>query len=526
MSIFSVCDVNHASKFQKKAAALSAALIVSLAVGSGMWGGRFPVSVAAAGAVSSGTQPLLVRVQPKDATAKTGDTVTFAVTAEGGSGALSYQWYYKKAGASDWSLWKGHTTASTSAPANDSWDGMRVYCKVTDNAGKSVSSNAAAVTLRSELKLLSQPSDVSAKSGETVTFSVKASGSGLRYQWYYKKAGASDWSLWKGHTTASTSAPANDSWDGMRVYCKVTDNAGKSVSSNAAAVTLTWPKYASPVGSEDRFIERNVIIKSNGTTVYSNPGTSNKKMGTVSAGQKYRVTDMENDSKGTTWYAFTLNGKKVWVSRHSVTVSDKYTTIPDRHFGGDYVPMIYISPSRQVNNAYATGSTTEQIQMYRVGRELKAILDKEYVCSTYIPAVSVDLTLDGRSLDAYKRHTDIYLAIHSNADPAGTSYGATGFYFPACAQSKELAKNMVAEMARIAPKKSTVSQKLVNGMLAFDKTGYAEVRDPAYYGMVSLLAEVEFHDNRDSAQWIMNHPKEIARALANALEKTFALQKK
>ena len=31
-------------------------------------------------------------------------------------------------------------------------------------------------------------------------------GSGLKYQWYYKKSGASDWSVWNNHTTATTSA--------------------------------------------------------------------------------------------------------------------------------------------------------------------------------------------------------------------------------------------------------------------------------------------------------------------------------
>ena len=44
--------------------------------------------------------------------------------------------------------------------------------------------------------------------------------------------------------------------------------------------------------------------------------------------------------------------------------------------------------------------------------------------------------------------------------------------------------------------------------------------------MISLLAEVEYHDNADSARWIINNPNKIARALANALEKTLDMQKK
>ena len=63
-------------------------------------------------------------------------------------------------------------------------------------------------------------------------------------------------------------------------------------------------------------------------------------------------------------------------------------------------------------------------------------------------------------------------------------------------------------------------------MTAFDNIGYGEVRDPSYFGMISLLAEVEYHDNADSARWIINNPNKIARALANALEKTLDMQKK
>lgn len=81
-------------------------------------------------------------------------------------------------------------------------------------------------------------------------------------------------------------------------------------------------------------------------------------------------------------------------------------------------------------------------------------------------------------------------------------------------------------MKKISIKKPTVKNQLREGMSAFGGTGYGEVRDPTYYGMVGVLAEVEYHDNKDSAKWIINNTDKIARALANSLEKTFGLQKK
>ena len=53
------------------------------------------------------------------------------------------------------------------------------------------------------LAITSQPQDVTVSEGEKATFTVGATGTGLKYQWYYRKAGARSWSVWNGHTAAS-----------------------------------------------------------------------------------------------------------------------------------------------------------------------------------------------------------------------------------------------------------------------------------------------------------------------------------
>ena len=65
------------------------------------------------------------------------------------------------------------------------------------------------------LEIITQPQSVTANVGDDVKFSVKASGISLSYQWYYKKAGATDWNLWKNHTYSSVTAGANEGWNGM-----------------------------------------------------------------------------------------------------------------------------------------------------------------------------------------------------------------------------------------------------------------------------------------------------------------------
>ena len=174
--------------------------------------------------------------QPSDVTIKTGDNVTFKFVAEGVG--LTYQWYYKKAGATAWSKWGARTTASTTATSNATWDGMQVYCVVKDSSGNSLNSNTAKITLSDVLAITQQPTNVTTQAGKNVTFTVKAKGAGLTYQWYYKKSGQTSWNQWGARTTASTTATANATWNGMQVRCVVKDSTGKTVTSSAATITI------------------------------------------------------------------------------------------------------------------------------------------------------------------------------------------------------------------------------------------------------------------------------------------------
>ena len=196
----------------------------------------------AAAVSAASTSAVKITEQPQAVTTNAGKYVTFSVKASGKG--LSYQWYTKKAGASEWTLWPGHDTASTKAKANDSWDGMQVRCTVKDSSGKKVNSKAAKITISDPLEITQQPKSVTINCSDTVKFSVKATGKNLSYQWYVKKTDADTWTQWPGHDTASTSAISNTSWNGMQVRCVVTDGSGSTVTSKAAKITLNGDEVA------------------------------------------------------------------------------------------------------------------------------------------------------------------------------------------------------------------------------------------------------------------------------------------
>ena len=242
----------------------------------------------------------IITSQPQNVTTAPGSVVSFEVTAEGNG--LKYQWYFKKTGATGWSKWNSHTAASTSGTANDSWNGMQVFCRVTDSGGMYTDSAAATVTIKQTIIITSQPQNIKTAAGLSATFEIQANGKGLTYQWYYKKAGASNWSLWKSHTDSSFSVIANDTWNGMKVYCRVTDNTGAFVNSDSAVVTLV-PKVSISRHPENvntsagRSVSFTVIAKGEGLKYqwyYKKSGASDWSL--WSKHTQLTVTDIANDS--------------------------------------------------------------------------------------------------------------------------------------------------------------------------------------------------------------------------------------
>ena len=109
---------------------------------------------------------------------------------------------------------------------------MAVYCKVTNSSGKVINSDIAYIHLIRE-KILS------IRAGSTITIRNTAEGEGFSYQWYYRKKGASAWSVWKGHTSPELSVTSNSTWDGMEIHCRITDSTGSDINRTVYKVELS-----------------------------------------------------------------------------------------------------------------------------------------------------------------------------------------------------------------------------------------------------------------------------------------------
>ena len=123
--------------------------------------------------------------------------------------------------------------------------GRRVYCVVTDKYGCIVESKIVTLSVKQKAKITKQPSTtVKAVSGQNAEVTVKATGDGLKYQWYYAEKGAKKFKKLSSAKKSTYSVKMTSKVNGRRVYCKITDQHGKWVeATNEAGDTYTHKNY-------------------------------------------------------------------------------------------------------------------------------------------------------------------------------------------------------------------------------------------------------------------------------------------
>ncbi len=209
-------------------------------------GGTTVYSGAATLTVPSVSLPT-ISLQPQHTTAAEGDEAVFTVRAKN---ADSYQWQYSADGSA-WknltnsSFWRGNTSSELVFTAAARYAAYTYRCAVSNAAGtvysKATGLSVAASTPAPAPVISAQPKDQTAQEGETVTFTLKASGAS-DYQWQYSADG-STWknltngSFWLGNTTDTLSFTASERYEAYQYRCQVSSSGG-SVYSDAVSLTV------------------------------------------------------------------------------------------------------------------------------------------------------------------------------------------------------------------------------------------------------------------------------------------------
>ncbi len=89
-------------------------------------------------------------------------------------------------------------------------------------------------------RIIIQPKDQYVTVGQRGTFTVRAEGNGLTYQWYINRNDGNGWVVLDGATAASyTTSAADMTCDGFQYCCAVTNSSGSSILSSAAVLHVS-----------------------------------------------------------------------------------------------------------------------------------------------------------------------------------------------------------------------------------------------------------------------------------------------
>ena len=132
----------------------------------------------------------------------------------------------------------GSDTATVTVPVANWRDGQKYRCVVTNGDGEQRISETAVVTMQKPIKV--HPVSVEAVKGTTAEFTVETSWDNVTYQWEYCNANSNKWrtSSMEGNDTATIKVPAGSWRNGQKYRCVITGADGRSVTSEAAVLTV------------------------------------------------------------------------------------------------------------------------------------------------------------------------------------------------------------------------------------------------------------------------------------------------
>jgi Bacterial Ig domain/Putative Ig domain/Immunoglobulin domain/Immunoglobulin I-set domain len=229
-------------QWKKNSAAISGANSSSYttpATTSSDSGAQFTVVVSnAAGSATSSPAVLTVSTapvapaitaQPASQTVTVGQTATFSVAATGAA-PLTYQWKKNSVAVN------GATSSTYTTPATTSSDSGAQFTVVVSNAAGSATSSGAVLTVSAAAvapAITAQPANQTVTVGQTVTFSVAATGTApLAYQWMKNSVAIN------GANASSYTTPATTSSDSGEQFTVVVSNAAGSATSSGATLTV------------------------------------------------------------------------------------------------------------------------------------------------------------------------------------------------------------------------------------------------------------------------------------------------
>lgn len=163
---------------------------------------------------------------------------------------------------------------------------------------------------------------------------------------------------------------------------------------------------------------------------------------------------------------------------------------------------IYLSPSNQNGNVYATGNTNEMVQCNRIAAYAKSALER---CG-----FSVKKAVEGQAMyttvtESNNWGADLHIPIHTNAYNGQVTGGTLVMLYSQSEDNYKAGKAILSAVAPLTPGKDYAIQT---------NTSLYEL---SMTSAVAVYLECEFHDTKQGAEFIINNAKNIGEAIAKGV---------
>lgn len=166
------------------------------------------------------------------------------------------------------------------------------------------------------------------------------------------------------------------------------------------------------------------------------------------------------------------------------------------------MPKIYLSPSNQSSNTYATGGTNEMAQCDKISAAAATALER---CGFSVKVGKSGDSMANRCKESDSFKADIHLPIHTNAYNGKVTGGTLVMLYKSSTNHNKAGKALLEAVGKISPG--------ADYALKYRQDLY-ELSAPS---AMSLYLEVEFHDTKTGSDWIRNNITAIGEAIAKGL---------
>lgn len=355
--------------------------------------------------------------QPGSQTITAGQSATFSAIASG-TAPLNYQWSKNGAAIS------GATSSTYTTPAETTSDNGAQFTVTVSNLAGQVTSAAATLTVNAATappSIITQPSSQTIVAGQTVTFSVTASGTApLTYQWYKNGAGISS------AGSSSYTTPATTTADNGALFTVVVSNSVGNVTSTAATLTVNAATF---------LLNANPTSLSFGSV---GTGTSNTLAVTLTNSGNSQVTISNVSISGAGFNASGVSGGQILAPGQRGTLNVTFSPAAAGSVTGNLVVVSSASNSPATISLSGTGL---QVVPHSV--------DLSWVASTSVVA-GYNVYRGVQSGGPYTKLNSTPIALTNDTDSA-VQPGQTYFYVVTAVNSNDVESVYSNEISAVIP---------------------------------------------------------------------------